>query len=172
MSLPERKLGAPELDDLIQAAPVRRGPRLPQHPPSQLMRVAVPRPRAPGDAVSNRGGGPVGEVGGERSGLRPRADRSGEPEFEPELMDLRLHAPTPDVTETGIRCEPLGGVRTAWPPAALSHRSPACLSQCALRSLAVRTARGYGWRSAAVDFVQRFLMLRRLPWGERLTEPQ
>jgi hypothetical protein len=83
------------------------------------------------------------------------------------LLSLRL-----STTETGIRCKPLCGVRTPWPPAALSHRSPARLSQCALRSLAVKTARGYGWCSAAADLVQRFLILRRLRWGERLTEPQ
>ncbi len=59
---------------------------------ARALRVAVPRPRLPGDAVRDRGEQPIREAPGERLGPRPRADGD-----EPELMDLRLHAPRRDV---------------------------------------------------------------------------
>lgn len=51
-----------------------------------------PAPRVPGDAMDDRGEQPVREVGGERWGLRARAGGG-----EPELVDLRLYRPRPDV---------------------------------------------------------------------------
>ena len=108
MSLPEWELGARDPRS-HSGGPRPSGPCLPQHPPWQPVRVAVPRPRAPGEAVGNREDQTVGEVGGERSGLRPGADGGGEPEFEPELMDLRLHAPRPDVVIVRV-CGPVQGV--------------------------------------------------------------
>lgn len=92
MSLPEGN-SAPGIHDLISGGFAPSGPSPPAAPPSQSVHVAVPRPRVPGDAVRNRGGEPVGEVDGESSGLRPGAGGSGEPE----LLDLRLHAPWPGV---------------------------------------------------------------------------
>lgn len=90
--LPEWELSAqdprPDSEWLSPPGPAVPSPIAP--PPSQSLRVAVPTPRVPGDAVSDRGTRPVREIGGERSG--PWAGGG-----ERELMDLRLHAPRPDV---------------------------------------------------------------------------
>lgn len=81
MSLPEWELRAPD-PGADSDGPSSSGPAgpSPTAPPSQSV-----------CAVSDRAEQPVREVGGERSG--PWAGGGGEPE----LMDLRIHRPIPDV---------------------------------------------------------------------------
>jgi|SwirhisoilCB2_FD_contig_31_20181804_length_609_multi_3_in_0_out_0_1 hypothetical protein len=93
MSLPKWELSGRDPRS-HSGGPPPSGPRLPQQPPSQPVRVAVPRPRAPGDAVGNREGQPVCEASGEGSWLQSRAAGGDEPD----LVDLlRLHTPALDV---------------------------------------------------------------------------
>jgi hypothetical protein len=79
--------------------------------------VAVPGARAPGDAVSTSSGQPGGEIGGESSGLESGVAGRGEPKSEPELMDLRLHAPTPEVVVVRVSARCRGA-----PPRVLAER--------------------------------------------------
>jgi hypothetical protein len=86
-------------------------------PLSHAVPVAVPGERAPGDAVSTSSGQPGGEIGGESSGLESGVAGRGEPKSEPELMDLRLHAPTPEVVVVRVSARCRGA-----PPRVLAER--------------------------------------------------
>lgn len=93
MSLPagERSVRGPRPDSDWPPDSGPAGPSPTSASPSQSVHVAVPRPRVPGDAVSGRGNSPL--AGSAVRGPGPWAGGRGEPE----LMDLRLHAPRPDV---------------------------------------------------------------------------
>ncbi|MDT7718903.1 MAG: hypothetical protein QOH09_4895 [Pseudonocardiales bacterium] len=86
-------------------------------PLSHAVPVAVPGARAPGNAVSTSSGQPGGEIGGESSGLESGVAGRGEPKSEPELMDLRLHAPTPEVVVVRVSARCRGA-----PPRVLAER--------------------------------------------------
>lgn len=92
MSLPESGLSAPDPgpDSGWPGPSALAGPSPTGPSPSWSVRDAVPRLRVPGDAVNDRTKQPAREVGGESA--VPWAGGG-----EPELMDLRLHRPTPDV---------------------------------------------------------------------------